>query len=387
MSVHKNETKNFLLDRDNEADMVEKIINDVSHTLNCTPSVDFSDLVGIEAHIAEMIRLLRLESEEVKIVGIWGPSGIGKTTIARALFTHLSSKFQRSAFIVISNAYKITNLDDFGTKLHFQTLLLSKILGQKDIEIDHLGLVEERLKDQKVLVILDDVDDQRLLDALVGQTRWFGSGSRIIVITKDKGLLKPSYGIDEIYQVGLPSKKEARQMFCRFAFGKENAPDDFNYLAEAIAEAVGNLPLGLKILGSSLRGKDKMEWVAILPLIRDSLYGEIGKIIRVAYDRLNDHDKLIFLHIACLFNNDTVEYVTRLLVDRDLNVVSGLTSLAEKSFIHITEHGKVTMYHLQQDLGREIVRKESSNEPGGRRFLVDSQDICDVLGNNTVSHK
>ncbi|KFK23207.1 hypothetical protein AALP_AAs59823U000400 [Arabis alpina] len=74
----------------NEATMIEAIANDVLGKLLLTLSNDFENLVGIEDHIAQMSALLRLESEEVRMVGISGFSGIGKTTIARVLFNRLS---------------------------------------------------------------------------------------------------------------------------------------------------------------------------------------------------------------------------------------------------------------------------------------------------------
>ena len=42
----------------------------------------------------------------------------------------------------------------------------------------------------KVLIFIDDLDDQVVLDSLAGGDEWFGIGSRIIVITKDKRLLE-----------------------------------------------------------------------------------------------------------------------------------------------------------------------------------------------------
>ena len=66
--------------------MIEEMANDILVKLNLTPSKGFEDFIGIEDHIADMSSLLRLESEEAKMVGIWGSSGIGKTTIARALY-------------------------------------------------------------------------------------------------------------------------------------------------------------------------------------------------------------------------------------------------------------------------------------------------------------
>ena len=42
------------------------------------------------------------------------------------------------------------------------------------------------------------------------------------------------------------------------------------------------------------------------------------------------------------------------------------------------------MHDLLARLGREIVRKQSPNEPGRRQFLVDDGDICQVLRNDTI---
>ncbi|KAG7563968.1 P-loop containing nucleoside triphosphate hydrolase [Arabidopsis suecica] len=90
--------------------------------------------------------------------------------------------------------------------------------------------MRERLKNRKVLICIDDLDDQLVLDALVGQTHWFGCGSRIIVITKDKHFLR-AHEIDHIYEVRLPSEEAALEMLCRYAFKQKYPPDGFLELA------------------------------------------------------------------------------------------------------------------------------------------------------------
>lgn len=58
--------------------MIEKIATDVSNMLNIsTPSKDFDGLVGMRDHMERMDLLLRLDLEEVRMIGIWGPSGNG----------------------------------------------------------------------------------------------------------------------------------------------------------------------------------------------------------------------------------------------------------------------------------------------------------------------
>ena len=80
--------------------MIETIVTDISNKFNdSTTSNDSNSLVGIGTHTKEIESLLSLESDEVRMVGIWGPSGIGKTTIARALYKKLSSKFTHAACI------------------------------------------------------------------------------------------------------------------------------------------------------------------------------------------------------------------------------------------------------------------------------------------------
>ncbi|KAH0899158.1 hypothetical protein HID58_048726, partial [Brassica napus] len=211
----------FLIVRGNEAAMIEVIAND--------------NFVGIEDHIAELSVLLQLDAEEVRMVGLWGSSGIGKTTIARVLFQRISRHFRGSIFIdraFVSQTMEIfnaANRDDYNMKLHLQRNFLSEILGKGDIKINHLNAVGERLKNQKVLIIIDDFDDQVVLDALVGQTQWFGSGSRIIVVTNDRHFLR-AHGIEHVYEVCLPSEDVAVEMLCQSAFRKNAAPEGFKEL-------------------------------------------------------------------------------------------------------------------------------------------------------------
>ncbi|XP_013734065.1 disease resistance protein RRS1-like [Brassica napus] len=366
----------------NEGEMFETILSDVSNMLNHTPSRDFDDLVGIDAHIAKMIPLLHLESDEVKMVGIWGPPGIGKTTIARHLYNKICPTFQCCAFTDHRDVNNKFGESDYSAKMYIQQLVLSEITYVKDLKIPHLGVMQDSLKYKKVLLILDGVNDRLVLDAAAGNSNWFGPGSRIIVITKDLALLK-SHGISYIYKVDLPSKKEAIQMLCLYAFGQKYPFDGFMELATEAAEMAGALPLVLRVYGSYLRGMSKKEWSEVLPRLRNRRDGEIESLLKFSYDGLHEEDQALFLHISCLFNHGTVEYLTRLLTSHFMDIKYGLRRLDEKSLIHISEHGNVKMHDLQQKFGREIIRKQCPVNPGKRQFLLDPRDISEVFEENT----
>lgn len=67
-------------------------------------------------------------------------------------------------------------------------------MGGNDIQIEHIGVVGERLKHQKVLIFIDDLNDHLVLDALAYKTDWLGCGRKIIVVIEDKHFLCKLYG-------------------------------------------------------------------------------------------------------------------------------------------------------------------------------------------------
>ncbi|CAN6926891.1 unnamed protein product, partial [Brassica oleracea] len=377
---------------DNEAKMIEDVATEVANKLfNSTPPRDLDEFIGMEAHMNKISPVLRTDLDEVRMIGIWGPAGIGKTTIARCLFNQLSHTFQYSVFMMNVKAMYTPPIcsDDYNVKLHLQQKLLSQLLNQKeDLEISHLGVAQERLKDKKVLVVLDNVDRLVQLEAMAKETGWFGHGSRIIITTQDRKILK-AHGITDIYKVYFPSDCEAIQMFCMYAFGKKSPEDGFENLVWEVTRLVGKLPLGLRVMGSHFRGMSKQEWENELPELWRCLDGEIESILMFSYNALSQENKDLFLHIACFFNYVMIEKVAEYLPKRFSDARQRLNVLADKSLISLEsslislESELVIMHDLLVQLGRDIVRKQSS-EPGQRQFLVDERETCEVLADDAA---
>ncbi|KAH0897234.1 hypothetical protein HID58_046802 [Brassica napus] len=335
----------------------------------------------------KMFPLLCLEDNEVRMVGIWGPPGIGKTTIARVLHSRLSSEFRFTVLMenVRGNYQRTIDSGEYNLQVRLQTELLSKIFNQKDLRVNHLGTIEERLKRQKVLIVLDDVNKVEQLEALANEIHWFGPGSRIIITTEDKQILV-GHGINHIYEVKLPCRKTAVEILCIYAFKQSAPPEGFMDVVVEVAEISGHLPLGLRVLGSHMRGKNKDRWKLELRRLTTSLHEKVEKMLKISYDELHVRDKALFLHIACMFNGENIDLVTQLLVNSDLDVSLGLQVLLDKSLIQITADREIVMHNLLQKLGREVVKQQSS-DPGKRQFLFNTKETCNILGNNTGSGK
>ncbi|XP_019086611.1 PREDICTED: disease resistance protein RML1B-like [Camelina sativa] len=240
-------------------------------------------------------------------------------------------------------------VDGLESKKSLQQHLLSKILNQEDMKIQKLDAIKDRLHDQEVLIILDDVDDLAQLEVLAGELSWFGDGSRIIITTEDKKILK-AHKIHVFH----PRKKLLRS-YCLSAFEQSSVPDGFEEVAHKVAKLCGNLPLGLCVVGSSLREESKEDWELQLSRIEASLDGKIENVLKVGYDRLTKNNQSLFLHIACFFNNEDVGYVESMLSDSKLDVGNGLKTLADRSLVRIT-YGRIKMHHhLLQQLGRQML--------------------------------
>ncbi|XP_019094814.1 PREDICTED: disease resistance protein TAO1-like [Camelina sativa] len=369
-----------------EATMIENIATDISKMLNhLTPSRDFDHLIGMGAHKERMNGYLRLDLHEVRMIGIWGPAGIGKTTIARFLFNQLSGSFQNSAFMVnIRVNYPRPCLDEYSAKLKLQGEMLSQMIYQKDIVISHLGVAEQRLRHITGLLVLDDVDRLAQLEALAKNVEWFGPRSRIIITTEDLRLLK-AHGIEHIYKVDFPSNDEALQMFCMYAFNQKTPEDGFDALARKITYLVGELPLGLKVIGSHFRGLSKEEWPMEVSKLRTNLNGDIMSILKFSYDALCAEDQDLFLHIACFFNDRDIEIVKTYLAEKFKYLSQRLYSLEMKSLISIVDswsgefgeeyNAYINMHNLLVQLGKEIVCKQSATE---RQIFFSVEDSCEV---------
>nr|VDC81382.1 unnamed protein product [Brassica rapa] len=372
----------------NEADLINKVASDVMAVLGFTPSKDFDDFVGIRARITEIKSKLIFQSEKVKVIGIFGPAGIGKTTTARVFYNQLSPYFQFNTFLEnIKGSYEKPCGNDYQLKLRLQKNLLSQIFNQSDIEVRHLRGAQEMLSDKKVLVVLDEVDHWWQLEEMAKQPGWVGPGSMIIITTEDRKLLKAlGLGSDHIYKMKFPTSDESLQIFCQYAFGQKSPDDGFESLAREVTWLVGNLPLGLRVMGSYLRGMSKDEWIEALPWLRSTLDREIESTLRFSYDALRDNEKTLFLHVACLFSVFYASIFKSYFANSSLEVNHGLEVLAQKSLITIDhKHGRVYMHRLMAQMGREIVKKQSTENPGKRQFLTDTKDISHVLDEDTAT--
>ncbi|KAJ9675995.1 hypothetical protein PVL29_024803 [Vitis rotundifolia] len=309
----------------------------VKHVLNKLLNICFGDtekLVGIDARIREIKMRLCLESDDVRMIGIWGMGGIGKTTLAKVLNSKISREFEAHSF-----------LQDVGKVLvnkgliKLQQKFLSQLLEEENLNMKGLTSIKAKLHSKKVLIVLDNVNDSTILECLIGNRDWFGRGSRIIIITRDKCLLI-SHGV-LCYQVPEFDYDEAYEFIKRHSLKHELPRGDFLELSKEMIDYAQGLLLALKVL-CSLFGMSKNEW-----------RNQLDKLKKINYDGLDDKEKNIFLDIACFFKGEDKDYVIEILDGCGFFPLCGIRTLIYKSLISIYGN-KLEMHDLIQEMGMKI---------------------------------
>ena len=368
-----------------ESKVIQEIIGRICpHELYHKFSSVYENLVGMDSRVKEMLGSCLGEGlGDVRFVGICGMGGMGKTTLAREIYRRISGNFEASCFI--TNVREETKNQGL---VSLQKQLLSKILMEREINIwdvyEGIDFISRRLHNKKVFIVLDDVDGEHQLGALAAKHDWFGAGSRIILTSRDSHFLQRNE-VGDIYTIEGLNDDEALELFSWGAFKKTHPEESYMDLSMDFVNYAKGLPLALKVVGSSLYAKGRNEWKSALDKVKEEPNRDILDILQIGFDKLTDLQKGLFLDIACFFkgkNKDCIKDVLESFyhsLDYDIGV------LEDKSLITIDDHGILWMHDLLQDMGQEIVRRESPTEPGGRSRLWIYDDVIHVLKNNSVS--
>ncbi|XP_028785145.1 disease resistance protein RML1B-like [Neltuma alba] len=361
-----------------EAELIQKIVKDILQKLEQKyPPAEIKGLIGIEDNCIEIELLLK--DAKTKTIGIWGMGGIGKSTIAKTIFLKYSSHYDCSCFLENVREESKNGLSELRRKF------LSRLLRDDFFSDTSTSFLESRLSRMEAFVVLDDISTVEQLESLVGEPFCFGPKSKVLITTRDKHVL--SKGVDVIYKVKKLKFHQSLELFSLNAFSTSLPIVGYEKLTKTAVVYAKGIPLASKILGSYLCGRSKDEWESALRSLEKSPHEDIQKVLRLSYDGLNHEEKKIFLDIACFFKGELIKSVISLLDSFGFSGDIGIGRLHDKALIDVDHGTHVEMHDLIQEMGLQIVREESIDEPGRRSRLYNSKEIYDVLATNMGSKK
>ncbi|CAN1805508.1 Disease resistance protein L6 [Linum perenne] len=372
---------------DGQGAVIDEIFSKVELHLRSNYTLVTEELVGIDCHVQEVTRLLNLDSGDGKIVGIHGIGGIGKTTIAKAVYDSICTSFNRCCFI--ENIRELLLKNDGVMAL--QNKVISRIL-RDDVQVkdasEGVNIIRQRVCKYKVLVVLDDVGDRFEFDQILGKLGSFNSESRFIITTRDKRVLELLQAY-KLYEPEEMSYDHSLQLFSRHAFAVRYPPEGYAALCDEFVKVAARLPLALKVIGSLLFRRDKQFWEEKLIELKQvpPTSNMVQQRLKISYNELTRNEKTIFLDIACFFIGEDKELPFHMWCDCNLYPESGIRTLVLRSLMKVDERNQFWMHDHLRDLGRGIVIEEDVEHPCKRSRVWSNEDAINMLKNVEASDR
>ncbi|KAG0554316.1 hypothetical protein KC19_12G081800 [Ceratodon purpureus] len=329
-------------------------------------------IFGIDDKLQKISEMLA----EHSVIGLWGMGGIGKTTLVRCWYDQEREKRNYMKFCFLANV-RDCNIEDCQKDL-YSCLFGSGWEGKsKD---DRLMEIKKYIKSNKVLLVADDVDDAKQLEALqVEELNEVGiSGSKMIVTSRERDVLG-IISAEGILELQYLNDEHALEIFSYKAFrgvGENMQLAKFKDQAKVIVKACGGLPLSLEVIGSYLRGTylrgsfDIRIWEEVVVKLQRavSLSGsaedKLWATLMISYKKLDDEHKSMFLDFASVICE--MGLVTRRTLEAIWDTPSGVRNLIDRSLIKWNDdNDSLTMHDQLRDLGRHVVRG-NPDEPKNR---------------------
>ncbi|CAN1351446.1 Disease resistance protein RUN1 [Linum perenne] len=315
----------------NEAKSIELLVDMISKRLDRKLMSVARNPVAVRSRAQPVISFLQHSSEDVRILGIYGMGGVGKTTVAKEAYNSVFNDFEGACFL--ANVREQSMVKGIA---YLQRKLLSEILKRKYDKFDNadigLKLIRDRLRRKRVLLVLDDVDSHDQVKKVLGNLDWLSPGSRVLITTRTKNLLQPS------------------EMYWQYKVRELDESDSLQLLSLHAFDSWG-VPLALEVLGCLLRGQAVGIWNV-----------RMEKLKRMAND---DTEKFMFLDIACFFIGFDKDYVMSILEGCGFFPADGIHTLVRRGLVKVGYDNK------------------SPADPGERSRVWHYEDVTDVLTSKT----
>ncbi|ONH94877.1 hypothetical protein PRUPE_7G036900 [Prunus persica] len=252
-----------------------------------------------------------LKNEEVRMIGICGMGGVGKTTIVKEIIKRLAGLkvFDNVVMAVVSQSPNIQKIQsEIAEELGFTY--------NETTDSGRARRLNGRLKEiKKILIVLDDVWTELDFEA-IGLPYGPHKGCKVLLTSRNLEVCN-KMGSQETFTIPVLTPEESWELF-REIIGK---PLEYPDLAKQVTNECAGLPIAILTVAKALENKRKYEWDDALKQLQSSAPGSISSMndkvysnIQWSYDRLESDEAKSCLLLCCLFPEDydiPIEYLVR----------------------------------------------------------------------------
>ncbi|XP_048139901.1 disease resistance protein RPP8-like [Rhodamnia argentea] len=292
------------------------------------------DIVGREDNINMLVEELLKVRKQHRVVFIWGMGGLGKTTLAKKVFTHdkVRNHFEGFAWACVSQEYHVTDI--------LVGILVKLIPDQRErvlqMRYDELFVtLYKKQQEKRCIVVLDDIWTKQAWDGLRAAFPVENTRSKLLITTRNREvaelidphgffhqpeclsardsweLLKkrvypdtkelvlglssdgPRVGQDTV--AGQAVKSTSRQLETEGQI--RVIIENMKTLGDELLKKCGGLPLAINVLGGLLAVND---WETVYRNINSHFRdkSDVLKVLALSYDDLPWYLKTCFLYLG-----------------------------------------------------------------------------------------
>ncbi|KAG5222424.1 disease resistance NBS-LRR family protein [Salix suchowensis] len=250
----------------------------------------FKDYEAFESrrHVLDEI-LEALKDNDVNLVGVYGMTGVGKTTIVKKVAEQVKANriFDVVVLPVVSKTPDLRQIqgeiaDGLGFELKAET------------NSGRAERLHERLKsEKKVLVILDDIWERLELDGVGIPSGSDNRGCKILMTSRDRNALYREMDTKKLFHLQVLLENEAWNLFKNMAGDAIKNPD-LQLVAVEVAKRCAGLPILLVTVASALKDGDLSEWKDALERLKrfdkDEIDSRVYSALELSYNSLKGEE-------------------------------------------------------------------------------------------------
>jgi len=335
--------------------------------------------------------LVLLKNSKIKIIGVCGTKGVGKTTIMR----NLNNNEEVAKLFEIVIFVKVTSNDSNLQEKIAHRLMLEKGTNKEDS--DYVARrIHRELENKKYLLILDEVEDAINLEML-GIPSDNNNGSKVVIVTRFPLVYKLNR-VQRVVKVTELSPDEAWKMFrdTVHAFNPKIDSPDIQPTAKLVCKRCSRLPLLIYNIANSFKLKESASsWWAGLedlkpwPELQSQGLEELYSCLKFCYDELSDKRKQKCFLYTSLYPAESKVYSDYLVecwaaqgLLGDINDKRsyqsarncGVDILEHLANVSLLEKGEAMIYVNMNHCMRQLALHISSKDPECSFYLQDGEE-------------
>ncbi|XAR69954.1 hypothetical protein NMG60_11001740 [Bertholletia excelsa] len=252
-----------------------------------------------------------LKDDKIRVIGICGMGGVGKTTMARAA---IKTAKERKLFdeVVMVPVTKTPNVWKIQADIAF-FLNLNVPSNAETTDARACWLVERIREKKRILFVLDDIWNALKLKEIGIPYKDHESCKILLTSRSEQAVKETGADSNDIFAVGVLHEEEAWSLFKEKAGISEDSIHPANLLStqRAVANECKGLPLALSVVGGTLRDADTDSWeyalqqlrqamVDNLPAVEDQVYGSL----KYSYDQLKSEGTKKYFLLCSVYPED-----------------------------------------------------------------------------------